>query len=84
MYVCTYVYSGGGPQSALALRPFLRYCASPLISPLLIPHYKRLNLVYVPANSYLQTAASAIELDTARVKHCTHHVPADNSYLIAQ
>jgi hypothetical protein len=28
MYVCTYVYSGGGPQTALAPQPSLIYCAS--------------------------------------------------------
>jgi hypothetical protein len=34
------VYNREGPHSALALRPFLIYCASPLISPLLIPHFE--------------------------------------------
>jgi hypothetical protein len=38
--VCMYVYSRGGPRSALAPRPSLIYCASPLINPLLIPHFE--------------------------------------------
>jgi hypothetical protein len=36
MYVC----NRGGPRLALALLPFLIYCAFPLISPLLIPHFE--------------------------------------------
>jgi hypothetical protein len=36
--VCMYVYSRGGPQTALAPRPSLIYCASPIINPLLVPH----------------------------------------------
>jgi hypothetical protein len=40
LIVCMYAYNRGGPHSALALRPLLIYCASPLISPLLIPHFE--------------------------------------------
>jgi hypothetical protein len=40
MYVCMYVYSRGGSHSAPAPRPSLIYCASPLIRPLLIPHFE--------------------------------------------
>jgi hypothetical protein len=35
-----YVYSRGGPHSSPAPLPSLIYCASPLISPLLIPHFE--------------------------------------------
>jgi hypothetical protein len=38
--VCMYVYSRGGPHSALAPRPSLIYCASPLINHLLISHFE--------------------------------------------
>jgi hypothetical protein len=40
MYVCMYVYSREGSHSALASRPSLIYCAFPLISPFLIPHFE--------------------------------------------
>jgi hypothetical protein len=40
MYACMYVYSRGGPHTALAPRPSLIYCASPLINPLLVPHFE--------------------------------------------
>jgi hypothetical protein len=39
MYVCMYVWGVGFIRPS-ALRPSLIYCASPLISPLLIPHFK--------------------------------------------
>jgi hypothetical protein len=39
-HVCKYVYSRRGPQTALAPRPSLIYCASPLINPLLVPHFE--------------------------------------------
>jgi hypothetical protein len=44
MYVCMYVlcmYVWGGQYPAPAERPLLMYCASPLISPLLIPNFER-------------------------------------------
>jgi hypothetical protein len=40
IYATMYVYSRGGPHTALAPRPSLIYCASPLINPLLIPHFE--------------------------------------------
>jgi hypothetical protein len=42
MYVCMYmyVYSRGGPQTAPAPRPSLIYCASPILNPLLVPHFE--------------------------------------------
>jgi hypothetical protein len=40
-YIFTlYVCNRGRSHLALALPPFLIYCASPLISPLLIPHFE--------------------------------------------
>jgi hypothetical protein len=38
--ICMYVYSRGGPHTALAPRPSLIYCASPLINPLSVPHFE--------------------------------------------